>query len=57
MGEHYSAADLLVHSPYAWFQDATPDDPLIRDWIARCMARPARLRALHRDEALMANAA
>jgi glutathione S-transferase len=53
MGEAYSAADLLVHAPYAWFQDATPDDPLIRDWVERCKARPARQRALAADAALM----
>lgn len=46
LGAHFSAADLLVHSPYAWFTESTPDDPLIRDWVARCMARPARLRTL-----------
>ncbi len=46
MGDAYSAADLLVHSPYAWFEDMTPDDPLIEDWLARCMARPARARTL-----------
>lgn len=45
LGEHYSAADLLCHSPYAWFRDATPDDPLIKDWVARCQARPALQRA------------
>lgn len=47
LGDSYSAADLLVHSPYAWFKEATPDDPLIRDWVARCQARPslARTRA------------
>ncbi len=49
MGGAYSAADLLVHSPYAWFADFTPDDPLIRDWVARCMARPARARTMARD--------
>lgn len=49
MGEHYSAADLLCHSPYAWFTQMTPDDPLIRDWLARCMARPTRAAALERD--------
>lgn len=54
LGEEYSAADLLVHSPYAWLRDATPDDPLIRDWVARCMARPARGRVLAADAALMA---
>ena len=54
MGNRYSAADLLVHAPYAWFKDATPEDPLIRDWLARCMARPARVRALALDAAAMA---
>lgn len=49
MGEAWSAADLLVHSPFSWAPDATPDDPLIRDWVARCMARPSRDRALARD--------
>lgn len=49
LGEDYSAADLLVHSPYAWFKDATPDDPLIRDWVARCVSRPARLSVLAAD--------
>ena len=53
MGDRYSAADLLVHSPYAWFEDATPDDGLIRDWVERCKARPARLRVLEADAALL----
>lgn len=54
LGERYSAADLLLHSPYAWFRDATPDVPVIRDWVARCMDRPAARRALARDAAAMA---
>jgi glutathione S-transferase len=54
MGEQFSAADLLVHSPYAWFSAWTPDDALIRDWLARCMARPARARVIERDAGLMA---
>lgn len=54
LGERYSAADLLVHSPYAFFPDSLPDDPAIRDWATRCAARPAGLRALERDAALMA---
>ena len=49
MGDSYSAADVLVHSPYAWFEDMTPDDPLIRDWVERCKARPSRLAVLERD--------
>lgn len=56
LGDTFTAADLLVHSPYAWFDNA-PDDPLIKDWVARCMARPTRLRVLEADAALMAQAA
>lgn len=57
LGDRYSAADLLVHSPYASFTDATPDDPAIRDWVARCMARPATARTRALDAALPARAA
>lgn len=53
LGDTFTAADLLVHSPYAWFGN-TPDDPLIKDWVARCMARPARLRVLDADAKAMA---
>lgn len=56
LGERYSAADLLVHSPYAWFREATPDDPVIRDWVARCMDRPSVARTAARDAALKAAA-
>ena len=41
MGDEFSAADILLHCPYAWFPEGTPDDPLIRDWVERCKARPA----------------
>ncbi|HMS93654.1 MAG TPA: glutathione S-transferase family protein [Tabrizicola sp.] len=54
MGDRFSAADLLVHSPYAWFKDATPDDPLIRDWVARCMARPSVVRVKAADQSALA---
>jgi glutathione S-transferase len=54
MGQQFTAADILVHSPYAFFKDATPEDPLIRDWVARCMARPARLRVVAADADRMA---
>jgi glutathione S-transferase len=53
LGAAYSAADLLCHAPYAWFEAATPDDPLIRDWVARCKARPARLKVAAVDAARM----
>lgn len=53
MGDTYSAADLLLHGPYAWFPEGMPEDPLVRDWIARCMARPARMKVLEADAARM----
>lgn len=56
LGDHFSAADILIHSPYAWFDNA-PEDPLIRDWVERCMARPARLKVMAEDEALRRTAA
>jgi glutathione S-transferase len=57
LGDSYSAADLLIHSPYAWFRDATPDVPAIRDWVARCQARPSVARSRAADAALLAQAA
>lgn len=53
MGDTYSAADLLLHGPYVWFPDAAPDDPVVRDWIERCKARPARAKVLEDDAARM----
>ncbi|MBN8632523.1 MAG: glutathione S-transferase family protein [Rhodobacterales bacterium] len=49
LGDEFSAADLLIHAPYAFFPDATPDDQLIRDWVDRCKARPARHRVIEAD--------
>jgi len=54
MGDSFSAADILLHGPYAWFREATPDDPLIRDWVERCMARPASVKVRERDARLRA---
>lgn len=49
LGETFTAADMIVHSPWAWFRDSTPDDPVIRDWVDRCMARPGATRAAARE--------
>lgn len=48
LGKQFSAADLLCFSPCNWIKDAMPDDPLIRDRVARCLGRPliAKVRAL-----------
>lgn len=51
MGQDFTAADILVHSPYGWFPEVTPDDLLIRDWVARCIQRPASRRAVAADAA------
>ena len=40
LGDRYSAADLLLASPFVWFPPMTPDVPEIRDWITRCQDRP-----------------
>ena len=45
LGARFTAADILICSPYLYFPDATPDHPAVRDWIARCTARPAHRRA------------
>ena len=49
MGARFTAADILLCSPYLYFPDATPDHPAVRDWIARCTARPAHARAQAAD--------
>jgi glutathione S-transferase len=57
MGDRFTAADLLLSSVFGFAPESVPDVPAIRDWIARCQARPsvARMRAF--DETLMAAAA
>ncbi len=49
VADRYTAADLLVSSPYLWFQDLDPGCERIKDWVARCAAHPARLAALEMD--------
>lgn len=49
LGDRFSAADLLICSPYLVFPDAVPDAPQVRDWMARCTGRPAYRRHLETD--------
>ena len=51
LGERFSAADLLLHSPFAWLPELCPDVPAIRDWVARSAARPSREWARAQDAA------
>lgn len=48
-GERFTAADILLVSPYLYFPEATPDNSQVRDWIARCTAREAYRRAQVED--------
>ncbi|QWC57894.1 glutathione S-transferase [Erythrobacter sp. 3-20A1M] len=42
LGERFSAADLLCASPFRWFSDLLPDEPLIREWVERCAKESAQ---------------
>ncbi len=45
LGAEYSAADLLMASPFTWFSDLLPDESSIRNWVDRCEDRPASAAA------------
>ena len=49
MGDRFTAADILLCSPYLYFPDATPDHPAADDWIRRCTAREAYITAIEQD--------
>lgn len=53
-GSDYSAADLICASAYNFFPQFLPEDQLIRDWVARCMARPSLSAAKGYDARLLA---
>ena len=35
LGDTFTAADLLMVSPYQWMPQATPDDPNVKAWVKR----------------------
>ncbi|MFB2593988.1 glutathione S-transferase family protein [Paracoccus sp. p4-l81] len=52
LGDRFSAADLLIASPFGYFPDMLPDDrPAIRDWVGRVLARPSLAWAKAQDAA------
>lgn len=51
LGEAFSAADLLLHSPFSWFPEFTPDSQPIRDWVARCADHPTVKAVTEREMA------
>lgn len=38
LGDHFSAVDLLISSPFQWIQGVLPDQGLLHDWYSRCIA-------------------
>jgi glutathione S-transferase len=50
----YSAADLICASAFTFLPQLTPDNALIRDWVARVQARPSLARAKAYDAAMLA---
>ncbi|GHD98767.1 glutathione S-transferase [Defluviimonas sp. 20V17] len=53
-GDRYTAADLLLSSAFGWWPEGRPDDPVICDWIDRCLARPSVARTMARDQPALA---
>ncbi|WP_159757084.1 glutathione S-transferase family protein [Sphingomonas sp. 8AM] len=45
LGERFSAADMLCSSPFLWFAEMLPEDPALRDWVARCGERMSAVAA------------
>lgn len=39
IGDRYTAADLLLHSPFAWYPAAAPGSDVVKAWIKRCGER------------------
>ena len=50
LGDRFTAADLLLHSPFAWYRDAVPDVPVIKAWIERCDGRASVGQAAEFDK-------
>lgn len=49
MGARFTAADILLCSPYLHFPDAIPDHPAVQSWIERCTGRSAYAATLAHD--------
>lgn len=41
LGDRFSAADMLCSSPFQWFADMLPKEPVISDWVDRCARKVA----------------
>ncbi|KMK67200.1 glutathione S-transferase family protein [Puniceibacterium sp. IMCC21224] len=56
LGDDYSAADLLMASPFVWFPEFMPAAQSIRDWVARCGAHPSAALAAQEEARMTADA-
>jgi glutathione S-transferase len=54
MGDDVTVADLIIASTFTFAPHLMPDNPEIRDWVARCANRPSLTRAAAYDEELLA---
>lgn len=53
LGDSYTAADLLMASPFQFMPDFIPDMPNIKAWIDRCGSRPSINEMKERDAAML----
>lgn len=53
VGDHYTAADLLLASLYNWQSALLPDNDAVRNWLSRCNARPAVQAIMASEMAMM----
>ncbi|MBP0481536.1 glutathione S-transferase family protein [Sagittula salina] len=53
VGDHYTVADLIVHSLFNWMPDMLPDHHGTKAWHERIAARPAAQNTMARDRAAM----
>lgn len=54
LGDTFSAADLLVSSPFQWMPSFAPKAPAVQDWLARCQAQPSAQMSAAFDAKLVA---
>ncbi|WP_386679198.1 glutathione S-transferase family protein [Loktanella sp. R86503] len=54
LGDTFSAADLLVSSPFQWMPSFAPQARVVQDWLARCQAQPSAQQSAAYDAKLAA---
>ncbi|SNZ19413.1 glutathione S-transferase family protein [Cohaesibacter gelatinilyticus] len=49
LGDHFSAADILIAAPFIWFPVMAPKAGAIQSWLQRCATRPAFAKVTEED--------